>query len=73
MHIRELFSLKGKVILITGGEGKYGRCLTEALAEAEGTVVTASPFLQEGQKVAGEFQGRGLDVTASYVDQANHD
>ena len=73
MHIRDLFSLKGKIILITGGEGKYGRCLTEALAEAEGTVITASPFLEESQKVAKAFQDKGLDVTASYVDQADHD
>jgi NAD(P)-dependent dehydrogenase (short-subunit alcohol dehydrogenase family) len=73
MHVKDLFSLKDKVVLITGGEGKYGRCLTEALAEADGTVITASPFLEEGQKVAGELQDKGLDVAARYVDQADHD
>ncbi len=52
MHVNELFGLKNKIILITGGEGKYGRCMTEALAEAGGTVITASPFLDEGHKVA---------------------
>jgi NAD(P)-dependent dehydrogenase (short-subunit alcohol dehydrogenase family) len=73
MHINELFSLKDKVVLITGGEGKYGRCLTEALAQAGGKVITASPFLDEGQKVAADLQSKGLDVTAEYVDQADHD
>ena len=73
MHVNELFSLKDKVILITGGEGKYGRCMTEALAEAGGTVVTASPFLEEGQKVAEEFQAKGLNVVADYVDMGDHD
>lgn len=73
MHVKDLFSLKDKVVLITGGEGKYGRCLTEALAEAGGRVITASPFLQEGQKLAKEFQSKGLEVSASYVDQADHD
>ncbi|MCE5186884.1 MAG: SDR family oxidoreductase [Planctomycetaceae bacterium] len=73
MHVKDLWSLKNKVILITGGEGKYGRCLTEALAEADGKVITASPFLDDGQKVAQAFKERGLDVTADYVDQADHE
>lgn len=73
MHVKDLFSLKDKVILVTGGEGKYGRCITEALAEAGGKVITASPFLEEGQKLAKEFQAKGLDVVASYLDQANHE
>ena len=25
MHVKELLSLKDKIVLITGGEGKYGR------------------------------------------------
>ena len=73
MNVIDLFSLKEKVILITGGEGKYGRCLTEALAEAGGKVITASPFLEEGQKVAAQFREKGLEVTACFVDQADHD
>ncbi len=73
MHVKELLSLKDKVVLITGGEGKYGRCLTEGLAEADGKVITASPFLDEGEKVAVAFRERGLDVVAAFVDQADHD
>ena len=38
MHVKELLSLKGKVILVTGGAGLYGRCIVEGLAEADGTV-----------------------------------
>ena len=59
--------------MITGGKGKYGRCITEGLAEADATVITASPFLENGEKVASDFRGNGLDVVAMYVDQANHD
>lgn len=73
MHVKELLSLKEKVVLITGGEGKYGRCLTEGLAEADGKVVTASPFLDEGEKVAAGFRDRGLEVEAMFLDQADHD
>lgn len=72
MHVKELLSLKNKVCLITGGEGKYGRCITEALAEADGKVITASPFVDEANKVINEMKENGLDITVMYVDQANH-
>jgi NAD(P)-dependent dehydrogenase (short-subunit alcohol dehydrogenase family) len=72
MHVKELLSLKNKVCLITGGEGKYGRCITEGLAEADAQVITASPFVDDANKVIGEMTKRGLDVTAMYVDQADH-
>ncbi len=46
MHVKELLSLKGKIILVTGGAGNYGRCIVEGLAEADGTVITASRNLE---------------------------
>ncbi len=73
MHVKQLLSLKNKIILVTGGAGKYGRCIVEGLAEADGTVITASRNLAAGQKLASEFQARGLDVHALQVDQANHE
>ncbi len=73
MHVKELLSLKGKVCLVTGGAGRYGRCIVEALAEADGTVVTASRNLAANEAVAGAFRERGLDVHACRLDQADHD
>jgi len=73
MHVKELLSLKGKVILVTGGAGLYGRCIVEGLAEASGTVITASRNLEAGQKLAHEFKANGLDVNTMLVDQADHD
>jgi NAD(P)-dependent dehydrogenase (short-subunit alcohol dehydrogenase family) len=73
MHVKELLSLQGKIILVTGGAGKYGRCLVEGLAEADGTVITASRDFEAGQKLAHEFKASGLDVSAMRVDQADHD
>ena len=72
MNVKELLSLKGKVIIVTGGAGLYGRCIVEGLAEANGTVITASRNLENGKKVAEEFRRRGLDVHAMRVDQADH-
>jgi NAD(P)-dependent dehydrogenase (short-subunit alcohol dehydrogenase family) len=73
MHIKELLSLKGKIILVTGGAGLYGQCLVEGLAEADGTVITASRDLRNGQKMVQDLKTRGLDVNARQVDQADHD
>ena len=73
MHVKELLSLKGKVCLVTGGEGRYGRCVVEGLAEGDGTVITASPFLDDGKAIAEKFKARGLDVHARFVDQADHE
>ncbi len=72
MHVKELLSLKNKVILITGGAGNYGRCMVEGLAEADGTVITASRNLENGQKLADDFRSHGFDVHAMQVDQADH-
>lgn len=73
MQNENFFSLSNKIILITGGEGLYGRCMLEALLKADGTVITASPFLDIAQKVVEEFKSKGLKAHAKYVDQTNHD
>ena len=73
MNVKDLLSLKDKIILVTGGAGQYGRCIVEGLAEAGGTVITASRNLKAGEKIAQEFCNKGLDVHAMQVDQADHD
>ena len=73
MNVKDLLNLDGKIILVTGGAGLYGKCIVEGLAEAGGTVITASRNLKNGQKVAADFRSRGYDVYALKVDQADHD
>ena len=73
MHVKELLSLKGKVALVTGGAGRYGHCIVEALGEADGTVVTASRNLQACEELAERLRADGLDVHAMRVDQGDHD
>ena len=72
MNVKELFSLKNKVLLVTGGAGNYGKCIVEGLAEADGTVVIASRNLETGAEVAADFRRKGLDVHALQVDQGDH-
>lgn len=72
MHVKDLFSLKDKVVLITGGEGLYGSCIFQALLESEAIVITASPFVDNAQKVVDKFRAKGLDAHVGYVDQTDH-
>jgi len=72
MNVKELLSLKNKVLLVTGGAGNYGKCIVEGLAEADGTVVIASRNLETGAEVAADFRRKGLDVHALQVDQGDH-
>ena len=73
MNVLELLSLKGKVCLVSGGAGLYGKCITEGLAEAGGTVVIASRDVSKCEAVAVDFRNTGLDVHAMEVDQSDHD
>lgn len=72
MNVKELLSLKEKIILVTGGAGRYGKCIVEGLAEADATVITASRNIEYGQKIAEDFREKGLDVHAMKLDQADH-
>ena len=72
MNIKELLTLKDKIILVTGGAGLYGKCIVEGMAEADGTVITASRNLENCQKVAEDFRKKGYDVFGMRVDQADH-
>ena len=55
MNVMDSFSLKGKVALITGGAGKYGRQLVEGLAEAGAKTYVASRQLDKLKELAVEI------------------
>ena len=52
MGVLESFSLKGKVALVTGGAGQYGRQLVEAMTEAGATTFTASRDIAKLEETA---------------------
>lgn len=67
----ERFDLKGKVVLLTGGAGLYGRGLTADLAAAHASVIIASRNLEANEAIAAEERAKGHDVTAEFLDQGS--
>lgn len=59
MNTLELFSLKGKVALITGGRAMYGRGCSEALVDAGAKLYLASHSIDSAQGAAEELRARG--------------
>ena len=72
MNVKDLLSLKDKIILVSGGAGLYGKCIVEGLAEADGTVIIASRNIEQVQKTTDHFRKSGMDVYAMQVDQGDH-
>jgi len=66
-----VFSLSGRVVVLTGGAGLYGRGLSAQLAAAGATLVLAARSLDALQQVAAEERALGRDVHARQLDQSD--
>ena len=73
INVLDSFSLKGKVALVTGGAGLFGRQIAEAVAEAGAKTFIASRGIEALEKQAQKFRAAGLDVTALQLDQSKED
>lgn len=69
MAILDRFSLKGRVALVTAGAGPlFGSSISEALAEAGATLVTASRSLERNEEYARALRSAGYDAFAMQFD-----
>ncbi len=71
MDVMQMLSLEGKVAVVTGGAGLYGRQITAALAEAGAETFIAARTLGPLEKVAAEHRRQGRKVWALRYDQGD--
>ena len=69
MSILDRFSLSGRVALVTAGAGPlFGSSISEALAEAGATVITASRSRERNEEFAARLRERGWQAHGMQVD-----
>jgi NAD(P)-dependent dehydrogenase (short-subunit alcohol dehydrogenase family) len=71
VNVLDSFSLKGKVALVTGGAGLYGRQLVAAVAESGAETYVASRNLAALERLAAEHRAKGENVIALQYDQGD--
>ena len=71
MAILDRFSLEGKVAVVTGGAGRYGRQIVFALAEAGAATFVASRDVAALEAFAADCRGKALNVTGLKLDQGD--
>ncbi len=70
-NVNELFSLSGRVAIVTGGRGLYGASISEGLCEAGATVVIASRNAEKCEELAAEFRAKGYSAAGMELNLAS--
>lgn len=71
MHVKELFDLKGKVAIVTGGGRGLGKQIAEGFAEAGANVVVCSRKVEACEQVSLHLKELGVDSIALKCDVSN--
>lgn len=73
MHVNELFSLKGKTAIITGGSKGLGLMMAEGFAEAGANLVICSRKIDQCEEAAATLRGLGVQCDAVRCDIAEQE
>lgn len=68
---KELFDLKGKVAIVTGGRGLYGASISSGLCEMGASVIIASRNRDKCEELAAELREKGYDAAGAKLDLAD--
>lgn len=71
MNVLDTFRLDGKVALVTGGSGLFGRQIVQSLAEVGATTWMASRNIESLTRQSEVFTDAGLDVQVGQLDQSD--
>ena len=72
-NAKELFSLEGKVAIVTGGRGLYGASISSGLCEMGATVVIASRNGAKCEEYAAELRRQGYNAVGISLDLSDDD
>ncbi len=72
-HTKDLFSLDGKVAIVTGGRGLYGAGISLGLCEMGATVVIASRNGAACEEYAAQLRNQGYSAIGLSLDLSNDD
>ena len=72
-HAKDLFSLDGRVAIVTGGRGLYGASISLGLCEMGATVVIASRSGEKCEEYAAELRQQGYDAVGMSLDLSDDD
>ncbi len=71
MRVQELFDLKGKVAVVTGGGRGIGKFIARGLAEAGADLAIASRKVEKCREAAAELKRVGVGTLAVECDTGN--